>query len=120
MDLDFNFIFHMKAPSVVVFPEYYNLLSQLCLLNHKVGVLYVTKGQQRERDAYSNDPDVLKPEFFHFMDSISKKVTLQGFLGYSGGLDTTSNSARLYACLKAVYCRWGKQPCVILFKIYDA
>jgi len=54
----------------------------------KIGVLYCREGQSDEREMFSNEQP--SDEFKTFLKLIGRKVSLKGFAGFSGGLDTSS------------------------------
>ena len=55
----------------------------------KIGVLYVKHGQQTEDEIFSNTSH--STAFQSFLNMIGDHVNLQGFEGYSGGLDTSNS-----------------------------
>eukprot|EP01130_Rhizamoeba_saxonica_P008825 TRINITY_DN3576_c0_g1_i1.p1 TRINITY_DN3576_c0_g1~~TRINITY_DN3576_c0_g1_i1.p1 ORF type:complete len:263 (-),score=37.36 TRINITY_DN3576_c0_g1_i1:35-823(-) len=62
---------------------------------YKFGVVYCKDGQTDERDMFSNnDPS---EGFIRFMDMLGEKITLKGYEGYKGGLDTTDNTTGEYS-----------------------
>lgn len=66
---------------------------RLLIKAYKFGVVYCRQGQTDECDMFSNnDPS---PEFEEFMYSIGKKINLQGYSGYNGGLDVKTNTTGL-------------------------
>lgn len=61
----------------------------------KIGVLYCKEGQNDEREMFSNEQP--SDEFKSFLKLIGRKVSLKGFSGYHGGLDTTSSATGVYS-----------------------
>jgi len=59
-------------------------------MNFKWGVLYCGKGQKDENDMWHNQTG--SEAFQEFLSILGDRVTLQGFKGYNGGLDTTSTT----------------------------
>jgi len=59
----------------------------------KIGILYCRKGQTTEQEMLSNREEDASPAYIEFLNLLGNKVTLQGFSGYSGGLDTLRNNA---------------------------
>ena len=55
----------------------------------KIGVLYVKHGQQTEDEIFSNTSH--SAAFQSFLNMLGDRVNLQGFEGYSGGLDTSNS-----------------------------
>ena len=56
----------------------------------KIGVLYVRNGQETEDEIFSNSSH--STVFESFLHLLGSRVSLQNFEGYSGGLDTSTNS----------------------------
>lgn len=54
----------------------------------KIGLLYVKHGQKTEEEIFSNTSH--SPAFETFLRLLGDHVTLKGFTGYSGGLDTSN------------------------------
>lgn len=59
----------------------------------KVGVLYCKAGQTTEQEMLANTEQDTSPAFQTFLNLLGVKVSLQGFTGYSGGLDIVRNSS---------------------------
>lgn len=55
----------------------------------KIGVLYVKHEQQSEDEIFSNTSH--SSAFESFLHLLGDRVSLQGFEGYSGGLDTSNS-----------------------------
>lgn len=53
--------------------------------HYKVGVMYCKKGQASEEEMYNNEE--AGPAFQEFLETIGKKVRLNGFTKYKAGLD---------------------------------
>lgn len=79
--------------------RYEQLMISLC---HKFGVLYSTGGQTEELQIYNNEH--ASPAFEDFLEFLGSKVELQGFTGYSGGLDTKINTTGTHS----IYTRFGE------------
>jgi hypothetical protein len=105
--------------------RYEQLMISLC---HKFGVLYSREGQTDELQIYNNGThhaylslslflqrvflmradcswtrhhaEHASPAFEEFLEFLGSKVALQGFTGYSGGLDTKSTQQ---ACCSLFY-----------------
>ncbi|ENN78428.1 hypothetical protein YQE_05105, partial [Dendroctonus ponderosae] len=58
--------------------------------NYKVGIMYCKAGQSSEEEMYNNED--AGPAFTEFLETIGKKVKLQGFDKYKAGLDTKGKS----------------------------
>lgn len=54
----------------------------------KIGLLYVKHGQETEEEIFSNTSH--SPAFEAFLDLLGERVSLKGFTGYTGGLDTSN------------------------------
>lgn len=57
--------------------------------NYKVGIMYCKAEQSSEEEMYNNEE--AGPAFIEFLETIGKKVRLQGFNKYRAGLDNKSN-----------------------------
>ncbi|KAL1509707.1 hypothetical protein ABEB36_004404 [Hypothenemus hampei] len=77
--------------------------------NYKVGIMYCKKGQSTEEEMYNNQD--AGPAFTEFLETIGKKVKLQGFDKYKAGLDTKADSTGFYS----VYAQY--QECEIMFHV---
>ncbi|KAK9870928.1 hypothetical protein WA026_009890 [Henosepilachna vigintioctopunctata] len=77
--------------------------------NYKVGVMYCKSGQSSEEEMYNNED--AGPAFIEFLETIGKKVRLNGFQKYKAGLDNKSDSTGLYS----VYAEY--QNCEIMFHV---
>ncbi|CAG9762814.1 unnamed protein product [Ceutorhynchus assimilis] len=85
-------------------------LDEQGLTNHyKVGVMYCKAGQSSEEEMYNNQD--AGPAFTEFLETIGKKVKLQGFDKYKAGLDTKADSTGFYS----VYAQY--QECEIMFHV---
>ncbi|ERL95293.1 hypothetical protein D910_12559, partial [Dendroctonus ponderosae] len=71
--------------------------------NYKVGIMYCKAGQSSEEEMYNNED--AGPAFTEFLETIGKKVKLQGFDKYKAGLDTKGKSTFNY------------QDCEIMFHV---
>ncbi|KAL0232239.1 hypothetical protein PCE1_002581 [Barthelona sp. PCE] len=60
--------------------------------SHKIGVCYVQQGQDDETQFLRNDEEDLTMEAHQFIDLLGEKVELEGFKGFSGGLDITKHN----------------------------
>ncbi|XP_017773762.1 PREDICTED: signal-induced proliferation-associated 1-like protein 2 isoform X2 [Nicrophorus vespilloides] len=76
---------------------------------YKVGVMYCKAGQSSEEEMYNNEE--AGPAFTEFLETIGKKVELEGFTKYKAGLDNKSNSTGKYS----VYSEY--QNCEIMFHV---
>ncbi|KAI9310299.1 hypothetical protein BX666DRAFT_1870331, partial [Dichotomocladium elegans] len=61
---------------------------------HKVGVVYMKEGQIREEEWLANLHD--SERFDRFLNIIGRKVGLNGYMGWAGGLDTKSGDSGEY------------------------
>jgi len=87
--------------------KYEQRMISLC---HKFGVLYSKDGQNDELEIYNNEQ--ASPAFQEFLEFLGSKVELQGFSGYSGGLDIKANTTGTHS----IYTRFGEQSdCEIMF-----
>ncbi|XP_048517129.1 signal-induced proliferation-associated 1-like protein 1 isoform X1 [Dendroctonus ponderosae] len=77
--------------------------------NYKVGIMYCKAGQSSEEEMYNNED--AGPAFTEFLETIGKKVKLQGFDKYKAGLDTKADSTGFYS----VYAQY--QDCEIMFHV---
>ncbi|XP_050303097.1 signal-induced proliferation-associated 1-like protein 1 isoform X1 [Anthonomus grandis grandis] len=77
--------------------------------NYKVGIMYCKAGQSTEEEMYNNQD--AGPAFTEFLETIGKKVKLQGFDKYKAGLDTKADSTGFYS----VYAQY--QECEIMFHV---
>lgn len=59
----------------------------------QVGIMYCKSGQQTEEEMYNNQD--AGPAFTEFLETIGKKVKLQGFDKYKAGLDTKGKSSKI-------------------------
>ncbi|XP_066154442.1 signal-induced proliferation-associated 1-like protein 1 isoform X4 [Euwallacea fornicatus] len=85
-------------------------LDEQGLTNHyKVGIMYCKAGQSTEEEMYNNQE--AGPAFTEFLETIGKKVKLQGFEKYKAGLDTKADSTGFYS----VYAQY--QDCEIMFHV---
>jgi len=66
----------------------------------KFGVLYAKEGQATEEDMFSN---AASPAFEEFLSLVGDVVELNGFDGFTGGLDVKANTTGR----NSVYCQWG-------------
>lgn len=55
------------------------------MTNYKVGVMYCKAGQSSEEEMYNNEE--AGPAFNEFLETIGRKVRLNGFQKYKAGLD---------------------------------
>lgn len=55
--------------------------------------MYCKAGQQTEEEMYNNQD--AGPAFTEFLETIGKKVKLQGFDKYKAGLDTKGKSSKI-------------------------
>ncbi|KAJ6632768.1 Signal-induced proliferation-associated 1-like protein 2 [Pseudolycoriella hygida] len=76
---------------------------------YKVGILYCKAGQSTEEDMYNNED--AGPAFIEFLETIGKRVRLNGFENYKAGLDNKSDSTGTHS-LYATY-----QDCEIMFHV---
>ncbi len=58
-------------------------------MNLKFGVIYAKSGQITDDEFFSNETG--SETFDRFLDLLGDKVTLKGWTGYKGGLDTKNN-----------------------------
>ena len=74
-----------------LFFEFDALLSPLILLHHKVGVLYQDSSDKKltEASLFENQ-SVEESEFWSFLHGIAKRISLENWQLYDGGLDTES------------------------------
>ncbi|CAG9820298.1 unnamed protein product [Phaedon cochleariae] len=85
-------------------------LDEQGLTNHyKVGVMYCKAGQNTEEEMYNNEE--AGPAFLEFLETIGKRVRLQGFDKYKAGLDNKTDSTGLYS----VYAQY--QECEVMFHV---
>lgn len=61
---------------------------------HKFGIGYLAPGQVTEKEMLSNDLDHCSPGFLSFLSFLGKRIPLQGWKGYDGGLDCRCKSGR--------------------------
>ncbi|RKP13121.1 hypothetical protein BJ684DRAFT_10506 [Piptocephalis cylindrospora] len=73
---------------------------------HKFGIGYVAPGQDTEKQMLSNDLEDCSPGFLSFLSFLGKRVPLQGWKGYSGGLDCKSKYPG-YTGKESVYTMWN-------------
>ncbi|XP_060532033.1 signal-induced proliferation-associated 1-like protein 1 [Cylas formicarius] len=91
-------------------PEQLLKLDEQGLTNHyKVGIMYCKAGQSTEEEMYNNED--AGPAFLEFLETIGKKVRLNGFDKYKAGLDNKSDSTGHYS----VYAQY--QECEIMFHV---
>ncbi|ELP85060.1 rap GTPase-activating protein, putative [Entamoeba invadens IP1] len=64
---------------------------------YKFGVLYAAAGQTTEDEFFMNKNG--SSHFEHFLELLGTKIKLQGFTGFSGGLDTKQNLTGEYAIM---------------------
>ncbi|KAI9230712.1 MAG: hypothetical protein DHS80DRAFT_11955 [Piptocephalis tieghemiana] len=69
---------------------------------HKFGIGYLAPGQVTEKEMLSNDLDHCSPGFLSFLSFLGKRIPLQGWKGYDGGLDCRSG----HTGKESVYTRW--------------
>jgi len=72
-----------------------------CIQNYKFGVIYCADKQTEENDMFSNVEGSAKWE--EFLEFIGTKILLKGWQGFSGGLDTHTNSTGE----QAIFASWG-------------
>jgi hypothetical protein len=85
---------HLHTPAIAL-PEddrinrAVNVLDHTPLVDlHKIGVVYVTKGQTTETSILSNEAGA--PMYSRFLDHLGTRIKLKGCTDvYTGGLDTT-------------------------------
>ncbi len=58
--------------------------------SHKIGLLFVAKGQRTESEIFSNQRGSVA--YHQFVRNLGDTVRLRGYRGYAGGLDTTSDT----------------------------
>lgn len=81
-------------------------LDEQGLTNHyKVGVMFCKAGQNTEEEMYNNEEAA--PAFTEFLETIGRKVRLNGFDGYKAGLDNKSKfclfSLLITKCICSLY-----------------
>ncbi len=57
---------------------------------HKMGVLFVARGQRTEAEIFANQRGSV--HYARFLKSVGDTVRLQGYHGYAGGLDTAADA----------------------------
>ncbi len=67
----------------------------------KVGLLFIKDGQKTEEEFFTNNDHT--PDFEEFLEFLGDKVSLKGFTGFSGGLDTNHDLTGQ----KAIFTRWN-------------
>eukprot|EP01117_Protostelium_nocturnum_P010616 TRINITY_DN3818_c0_g1_i1.p1 TRINITY_DN3818_c0_g1~~TRINITY_DN3818_c0_g1_i1.p1 ORF type:complete len:860 (-),score=351.26 TRINITY_DN3818_c0_g1_i1:43-2622(-) len=65
-----------------------------------VGVVFAKQGQTDEKEIFNNEHG--SPAFEEFLDFLGDRITLQGWRGYRGDLDTKTNSVGIHS----LYRRW--------------
>eukprot|EP01088_Endostelium_zonatum_P019239 TRINITY_DN6548_c0_g1_i1.p1 TRINITY_DN6548_c0_g1~~TRINITY_DN6548_c0_g1_i1.p1 ORF type:complete len:910 (-),score=180.99 TRINITY_DN6548_c0_g1_i1:195-2924(-) len=58
--------------------------------NYKFGIIYCKEGQTEEDEMYNNKDG--SPAFEEFLDFLGKRIPLEGFKGFRGGLDVKTNT----------------------------
>eukprot|EP01122_Echinamoeba_exundans_P013928 TRINITY_DN6184_c0_g1_i1.p1 TRINITY_DN6184_c0_g1~~TRINITY_DN6184_c0_g1_i1.p1 ORF type:complete len:847 (-),score=155.28 TRINITY_DN6184_c0_g1_i1:124-2664(-) len=59
---------------------------------YKFGVVYVKKGQEKEKHYFANTEDEVSQEFLQFIEFLGQRITLKGWRGYRGDLDNRENT----------------------------
>merc|ERR1712137_1067632 len=63
--------------------------------NYKFGIIYRRHGQVTDDEMLSNEKG--SPEFEQFLDFLGDRITLKGWTGFRGGLDTNSDTTGTHA-----------------------
>ncbi|XP_062446991.1 GTPase-activating Rap/Ran-GAP domain-like protein 3 isoform X2 [Rhea pennata] len=83
-----------KSPREILHPEIQKdllvLEEQEGSVNFKFGVLYARDGQLTDDEMFSNETG--SESFQRFLDLMGDKITLKGWTGYRGGLDTKNDT----------------------------
>jgi RAP1 GTPase activating protein 1 len=77
----------------------------------KIGVLYSRADQHTEQEMLANLEADASDEYKEFLEFLGDRVKLQGFTGYSGGLDTINN----YSGTHSVYAKYDSSE--IMFHV---
>lgn len=59
---------------------------------YKFGIVYVRKGQEKEKQYFGNKEADCCPEFWQFVEFLGQKIALKGWRGYRGDLDNRENT----------------------------
>uniref|UniRef100_A0A8C9RLT2 GTPase-activating Rap/Ran-GAP domain-like protein 3 n=1 Tax=Scleropages formosus TaxID=113540 RepID=A0A8C9RLT2_SCLFO len=89
-----NFDKFEKGPREILNPDIQKVSSdQMGSVNFKFGVLYAMDGQLTDDEMFSNEKG--SENFEKFLNLLGDKITLQGWTGYRGGLDTKNDTTGL-------------------------
>uniref|UniRef100_A0A3B3QW67 GTPase-activating Rap/Ran-GAP domain-like protein 3 n=1 Tax=Paramormyrops kingsleyae TaxID=1676925 RepID=A0A3B3QW67_9TELE len=84
-----------KAPREILNPEIQKVRLRLGSVNFKFGVLYAKDGQLTDDEMFSNETG--SENFNKFLNLLGDTISLQGWAGYRGGLDTKNDTTGIHS-----------------------
>jgi len=93
-DVCLNDVKFKRAKDIDLREDLLHLEKKWISTDYKFGILYAKKGDN-ENQMFSTQAHEVSPEFNKFLNLMGERVTLNGFKGYAGGLDTKADTTGL-------------------------